>query len=54
MFHIGTLECHALYTLRRTPAYMIYPAGDSAFVDDTLFIPDYGIVRCDFPGDNAR
>ncbi|MDF5806816.1 MBL fold metallo-hydrolase [Pseudomonas aeruginosa] len=37
-----------------TPACMTYLVGDSAFVGDTLFMPDYGTARCDFPGGDAR
>ncbi|MCQ4021254.1 MBL fold metallo-hydrolase, partial [Klebsiella pneumoniae] len=37
-----------------TPACMTYVIGDAAFVGDTLFMPDYGTARCDFPGGDAR
>ncbi|RPT54703.1 MBL fold metallo-hydrolase [Pseudomonas aeruginosa] len=53
-FRIGALECRALHTPGHTPACMTYLVGDSAFVGDTLFMPDYGTARCDFPGGDAR
>ncbi len=57
-FSIGTLECRALHTPGHTPACMTYVASDgdatAAFVGDTLFMPDYGTARCDFPGGDAR
>ncbi len=57
-FMIGTLQCRALHTPGHTPACMTYVVGDgketAAFVGDTLFMPDYGTARCDFPGGDAR
>ncbi|WP_372821783.1 MBL fold metallo-hydrolase [Pseudomonas parafulva] len=57
-FRIGNLHARALHTPGHTPAcmsYMIEDAGETAvFVGDTLFMPDYGTARCDFPGANAR
>lgn len=53
-FRIGTLEALALHTPGHTPACMSYVIGDAAFVGDTLFMPDYGTARCDFPGGDAR
>ncbi len=57
-FRIGTLQCLALHTPGHTPACMTYLVSNSsetaAFVGDTLFMPDYGTARCDFPGGNAR
>ncbi|EOH4915774.1 MBL fold metallo-hydrolase [Pseudomonas aeruginosa] len=57
-FAIGTLQCYALHTPGHTPACMTYVISDgretAAFVGDTLFMPDYGTARCDFPGGNAR
>ncbi|PAU66474.1 MBL fold metallo-hydrolase [Pseudomonas sp. PIC25] len=53
-FTIGTLEARALHTPGHTPACMTYVIGDAAFVGDTLFMPDYGTARCDFPGGDAR
>lgn len=57
-FRIGNLHARALHTPGHTPAcmsYMIEDAGETAvFVGDTLFTPDYGTARCDFPGASAR
>ena len=53
-FTIGTLRAQALHTPGHTPACMSYLIEDAAFVGDTLFMPDYGTARCDFPGGNAR
>lgn len=53
-FPIGTLSARALHTPGHTPACMTYLIGDAAFVGDTLFMPDYGTARCDFPGGDAR
>jgi glyoxylase-like metal-dependent hydrolase (beta-lactamase superfamily II) len=57
-FHIGKLACRAIHTPGHTPACMTYVvsdgAGTAAFVGDTLFMPDYGTARCDFPGGDAR
>ena len=60
-FQIGTLQARAMHTPGHTPACMTYVVHDSgdvsekqvAFVGDTLFMPDYGTARCDFPGGNA-
>lgn len=55
---LGTLKIRALHTPGHTPACMTYQVevGDEcvAFVGDTLFMPDYGTARCDFPGADAR
>lgn len=51
---IGNLELGALHTPGHTPACMTYLIGDAAFIGDTLFMPDYGTARCDFPGGDAR
>ncbi|WP_044874242.1 MBL fold metallo-hydrolase [Pseudomonas sp. LFM046] len=51
---IGSLELRALHTPGHTPACMTYLVGDAAFIGDTLFMPDYGTARCDFPGGDAR
>ncbi|MDE3736723.1 MBL fold metallo-hydrolase [Metapseudomonas resinovorans] len=51
---IGELELRALHTPGHTPACMTYLIGDAAFIGDTLFMPDYGTARCDFPGGDAR
>ncbi|GIZ13924.1 MBL fold metallo-hydrolase [Pseudomonas sp. NCCP-436] len=53
-FRIGGLDAQALHTPGHTPACMTYVVGDAAFVGDTLFMPDYGTARCDFPGGDAR
>jgi len=61
-FSIGGLTARALHTPGHTPACMTYVVGDggraalpdAAFVGDTLFMPDYGTARCDFPGGDAR
>lgn len=52
-FKIGNIECKAIYTPGHTPACMTYLIGDACFVGDTLFMPDYGTARCDFPGGDA-
>jgi len=53
-FAIGSLPAIALHVPGHTPADMAYVIGDSAFVGDTMFMPDYGTARCDFPGGDAR
>lgn len=53
-FTIGSLQARTLHTPGHTPACMSYLIEDAAFVGDTLFMPDYGTARCDFPGGNAR
>lgn len=50
----GELSLKALYVPGHTPACMAYEIGDALFVGDTLFMPDVGTARCDFPGGNAR
>lgn len=52
-FKVGQLAARALYTPGHTPACMTYLIGDALFVGDTLFMPDYGTARCDFPGGDA-
>jgi glyoxylase-like metal-dependent hydrolase (beta-lactamase superfamily II) len=52
-FHIGALEAKTIHTPGHTPACMTYVIGDAAFVGDTLFMPDYGTARTDFPGGDA-
>lgn len=49
-FAIGSLHAIALHVPGHTPACLAYVIGDAAFVGDTLFMPDYGTARCDFPG----
>ncbi len=53
-FTIGTLEARVMYTPGHTPACCTYVMGDVAFVGDTLFMPDGGTARADFPGGDAR
>ena len=53
-FTIGGLQARVLHTPGHTPACMTYVVGDAAFVGDTLFMPDYGTARCDFPGGSAE
>ena len=50
---VGGLEIEALHTPGHTPAHMSWKLGDVVFVGDTLFAPDYGSARCDFPGGSA-
>lgn len=52
-FMIGELELRALHTPGHTPACMAYVCGEVAFVGDTLFMPDFGTARTDFPGGDA-
>jgi glyoxylase-like metal-dependent hydrolase (beta-lactamase superfamily II) len=52
--NIGTLTLQALHTPGHTPAHMSWMIGDALFVGDTLFMPDYGSARCDFPGGLAE
>jgi len=52
-FAIGGLTVTAMHTPGHTPACITYYIGDSLFVGDTLFMPDFGTARCDFPGGNA-
>ncbi|WP_269533461.1 MBL fold metallo-hydrolase [Chitinimonas sp. BJYL2] len=52
-FRIGELTATALFVPGHTPADMAYQIGDAVFVGDTLFMPDVGSARCDFPGGDA-
>jgi glyoxylase-like metal-dependent hydrolase (beta-lactamase superfamily II) len=52
-FSIGTLDVEVLYTPGHTPACVSYKIGAHVFVGDTLFMPDYGTARADFPGGDA-
>lgn len=54
VFRIGRLEGRVLHTPGHTPACLTYVIGDAGFVGDTLFMPDFGTARCDFPGGDAR
>jgi glyoxylase-like metal-dependent hydrolase (beta-lactamase superfamily II) len=51
---LGSLSIHVLHTPGHTPACVTYVIGDAAFVGDTVFMPDYGTARADFPGGDAR
>jgi glyoxylase-like metal-dependent hydrolase (beta-lactamase superfamily II) len=53
-FALGSIQARALHTPGHTPACMTYVIGDAGFVGDTIFMPDYGTARCDFPGGDAR
>lgn len=53
-FQVGRLEGRALSVPGHTPADMAYQFGDAVFVGDTLFMPDVGTARCDFPGGDAN
>ena len=53
-FALGTLEGIALHVPGHTPADMAFVIGDAAFVGDTMFMPDFGTARADFPGGDAR
>jgi glyoxylase-like metal-dependent hydrolase (beta-lactamase superfamily II) len=52
-FRLGGLEAIALHVPGHTPACMAYVIGDAVFPGDTLFMPDYGTARCDFPGGDS-
>jgi glyoxylase-like metal-dependent hydrolase (beta-lactamase superfamily II) len=53
-FKIGDLEVKVLHTPGHTPACLTYVVEDAAFVGDTMFMPDFGTARCDFPGGSAE
>ena len=53
-YRIGTMTAHAMHTPGHTPACVTHVTGDAAFVGDTLFMPDGGSARADFPGGDAR
>lgn len=52
-FKIGQIDVRVMHTPGHTPACLTYVIGQDAFVGDTLFMPDYGTARCDFPGGDA-
>ena len=52
-FKIGNLDAHVIHVPGHTPACVAYHIGDAVFVGDTLFMPDFGSARCDFPGGDA-
>ena len=53
-YRVGLLEARTIHTPGHTPACMVHVIGDAAFVGDTLFMPDGGTARADFPGGDAR
>lgn len=53
-YAIGSLQARVMHTPGHTPACTTHVIGDAALVGDTLFMPDYGTARCDFPGGDAR
>jgi glyoxylase-like metal-dependent hydrolase (beta-lactamase superfamily II) len=53
-FKVGRIDAEVIYTPGHTPACVSYKIGDAVFVGDTMFMPDYGTARADFPGGNAR
>ena len=52
-YHVGNMQCFAIFTPGHTPACMVHVMGNAAFVGDTLFMPDGGSARADFPGGDA-
>ncbi|MGE0805615.1 MAG: MBL fold metallo-hydrolase, partial [Burkholderiaceae bacterium] len=54
VFQLGTLDVEVLHTPGHTPACVSYRIGDDVFVGDTMFMPDYGTARADFPGGSAQ
>ncbi len=52
-FKLGAIDARVIHTPGHTPACITYVIGDAGFVGDTLFMPDYGTARCDFPGGDA-
>ncbi len=53
-FRLGRVQARVLHTPGHTPACVTYVIGDAAFTGDTVFMPDFGTARCDFPGGDAR
>lgn len=54
VFQIGSMDVRVMHTPGHTPACVSYVVRDAVFVGDTMFMPDYGTARCDFPGGDAR
>lgn len=54
VFQIGTIDARVIFSPGHTLASVTYVSGDAAFIHDTLFMPDFGTARCDFPGGDAR
>jgi len=53
-YTVGSMQAFVMHTPGHTPACMTHVIGDAAFVGDTLFMPDFGTARCDFPGGSAE
>jgi glyoxylase-like metal-dependent hydrolase (beta-lactamase superfamily II) len=53
-FKLGSIDAEVIYTPGHTPACVCYKIGDVVFIGDTMFMPDYGTARADFPGGDAR
>ncbi len=53
-FKVGVINAEVIYTPGHTPACVSYKIGDAVFVGDTMFMPDYGTARADFPGGDAH
>jgi glyoxylase-like metal-dependent hydrolase (beta-lactamase superfamily II) len=53
-FEVGAISAHAMHVPGHTPADVAYRIGDAVFVGDTMFMPDVGSARCDFPGGDAH
>jgi glyoxylase-like metal-dependent hydrolase (beta-lactamase superfamily II) len=53
-FKLGNIDAEVMYTPGHTPACISYKIGEAVFVGDTMFMPDYGTARADFPGGDAR
>ncbi|MGH6908268.1 MAG: MBL fold metallo-hydrolase, partial [Aestuariivirga sp.] len=53
-FMLGSISAYVMHTPGHTPACLTYVIGDAAFIGDTLFMPDFGTARADFPGGDAR
>jgi glyoxylase-like metal-dependent hydrolase (beta-lactamase superfamily II) len=54
VFQIGSIDAKVVFSPGHTLASITYVVGDAAFIHDTLFMPDFGTARCDFPGGDAR
>ena len=52
-YRLGSIDAKAIHTPGHTPACMSHVIGDAVFVGDTIFMPDFGTARCDFPGGDA-
>jgi glyoxylase-like metal-dependent hydrolase (beta-lactamase superfamily II) len=52
-FKVGSIDARVIHTPGHTPACITFVIGDAAFIGDTMFMPDYGTARCDFPGGDA-